>query len=245
MISRFFIDRPIFANVIAIVTMLVGLVSLSRLPIEQYPQITPPTVQVVDHLSRRQRRRSSPTRSPRRSSSRSTASRTCSTCRRPRRATAPTRSRSRSRSAPNLDTAQVLVQNRVPIAAAAAAARKCSARASPAKKQSTNIILFVVADLARRAATTACSSANYATLRIRDELSRVDGVGDVTVFGAANYSMRVWLDPEKLKARGLTTQDVVARDPRAERAGRRRPGRPAAGRRDARPSSTRSRRSAG
>src|SRR5690606_24827014 len=49
---------------------------------------------------------------------------------------------------------------------------------------------------------------NYATLRLRDALSRVRGVGDVTVFGTGSYSMRVWLDPEKLKARGLTTQDV-------------------------------------
>jgi multidrug efflux pump subunit AcrB len=51
---------------------------------------------------------------------------------------------------------------------------------------------------------------NYATLHIKDELSRLDGVGNVLVFGTGNYSMRVWLDPARLKARGLTTNDVVA-----------------------------------
>src|SRR5829696_6261484 len=52
--------------------------------------------------------------------------------------------------------------------------------------------------------------ANYATLRLRDELSRVKGVGDVNVFGTANYSMRVWLDPYRLQSRAMTADDVVA-----------------------------------
>ncbi len=77
------------------------------------------------------------------------------------------------------------------------------------KKQSTNFILILSLISPNREYDT-LFLANYATLRLRDELSRVNGVGEVTVFGTANYSMRVWLDPEKLKARGLTTQDVVA-----------------------------------
>ena len=70
---------------------------------------------------------------------------------------------------------------------------------------------------------------NYATLNVRDTLARLPGVGDVRVFGAGDYAMRVWLDPQKMSARDLTTGDVVARDPRAERAGGRRPDRRAAG----------------
>jgi hydrophobic/amphiphilic exporter-1 (mainly G- bacteria), HAE1 family len=69
---------------------------------------------------------------------------------------------------------------------------------------------------------------NYATLRLRDELSRVKGVGDVMVRGVGSYSMRVWLDPDRLAARQLTTQDVIAALSSAERPGRRRSGRPAA-----------------
>ena len=53
-------------------------------------------------------------------------------------------------------------------------------------------------------------TSNYALLQIRDELARLDGVGDITVFGAREYSMRLWLDPDKLSARGLTAQDVVS-----------------------------------
>ncbi len=76
------------------------------------------------------------------------------------------------------------------------------------KKQSTNIIL-VVALTSPDGRYDSLFLANYATLRIRDELARIDGVGDVNVFGAGDYSMRVWLDPQQLKARGLTTQDVI------------------------------------
>ena len=68
------------------------------------------------------------------------------------------------------------------------------------KKQSTNIILFVALTSPDERYDSLYLS-NYATLRVKDELSRIDGVGDVQVFGSGNYGMRVWLDPEKLKAR--------------------------------------------
>ena len=77
------------------------------------------------------------------------------------------------------------------------------------KKQSTNIIL-VLSLISPDNKYDNLFLANYATLRLRDELSRVQGVGEVTVFGTANYSMRVWLDPARLKIRELTTQDVVS-----------------------------------
>jgi HAE1 family hydrophobic/amphiphilic exporter-1 len=76
------------------------------------------------------------------------------------------------------------------------------------KKQSTNILL-VASLMTTDPDIDTLFLANYANLRLRDELIRVNGVGDVTVFGTANYSMRVWLDPAKLKARGMTAADVM------------------------------------
>ena len=77
------------------------------------------------------------------------------------------------------------------------------------KKQSTNIILAISLTSPDDRYDDLFLS-NYATLRVKDELSRIHGVGDVQVFGSGNYSMRIWLDPEKLKARNLTTEDVLA-----------------------------------
>ena len=122
--------------------------------------------------------------------------------------------------------AQVLVQNRVAVAAAAGCREEVQRQGITAKKQSTSIIM-VVALTSPDGRYDSLYLSNYATLRIKDELSRIHGVGDVNVFGGGNYGMRVWLDPEKLKARNLTTEDVLGGDPRAERPGRRRPGRPA------------------
>ena len=207
MISRFFIDRPILANVIAIVTLIFGLVTLLALPVEQYPAITPPTVQVsttypganarvvsetvaapieqqvngVEHMLYM----SSVSASD--GSYRLTVTFDVGT---------------------NLDIAQVLVQNRVAIAQPLLP-QEVQRQGITTKKQSTNIIQFVTLSSPDGTFDSLYLS-NYATLRIRDELSRIYGVGDVAVFGAGQYSMRVWLDPERLKARNLTTQDVVA-----------------------------------
>ena len=115
-ISHFFIDRPIFAAVVSIVFLIVGGVSYSRLPVAQYPEIAPPTINVTGPISRRQRRHRRLDRGRRRSSSRSTASRTCSTCRRIRRPTGASRSTVTFDLGTNLDIAQVQVQNRVAIA---------------------------------------------------------------------------------------------------------------------------------
>ena len=207
MFSRFFIDRPIFANVIAIVTMVFGLVTLFKLPVEQYPNITPPTVQVstvypganaqvvadtvaapieqqvngVEHMLYMSSNSSND------GSYALTVTFEVGT---------------------NLDMAQVLVQNRVSIAQPLLP-DDVKRQGVTVMKQSTAFIMFV-------ALTSPDSSfndlflSNYATLNIRDELSRIDGVGNVQVFGSANYSMRVWMDPEKLKARNLTTDEVVS-----------------------------------
>ena len=207
MISRFFIDRPIFANVIAIVTVIFGLVSARGLPVEQYPDITPPTVQVSTTYPGANAQVVSDT------------------------VAAPIEQQVNgvegmlymsSVSAADgsynltvtfdigtdLDIAQVLVQNRVAIAQPLLP-DEVQRQGVTTKKQSTNIILFVALTSPDERYDSLFLT-NYATLRVRDELSRVAGVGDVNVFGAGNYSMRIWLDPRQLKARNLTTEDVIA-----------------------------------
>jgi HAE1 family hydrophobic/amphiphilic exporter-1 len=206
MFSRFFIERPIFANVIAIITMILGVVALIGLPIEQYPQITPPTVQVstvfpganarvladtvaapiekeingVEHMLYMQ-----------------------STC-------ANDGSYSLTITfevGTDLDTAQVLVQNRLAFAEPRLP-EEVKRQGVTAKKQSTSILqVFTLTSPDHRFDDLYLS--NYADRQVKDVLSRVYGVGDVRVFGSGEYAMRVWLDPEKLKARGLTTQDVA------------------------------------
>src|SRR5581483_11751552 len=107
----------------------------------------------------------------------------------------------------DLDIAQVLVQNRVAVAQPLLP-QDVQRQGIQTKKQSPNIILFVTLSSPDERYDSLFLS-NYATLRVKDELSRIDGVGDVLVFGAGDYSMRVWLDPQRLKARNLTTSDVV------------------------------------
>ena len=205
MIPRFFIDRPIFANVIAIVTMLFGLVTLRSLPVEQYPQITPPTVQVSTSYPG------------------ADAQVVCNTV------AAPIEEQVNGVEGmlymsstcasdgsyaltvtfdigTNLNIAQVLVQNRVALAEAKLP-DDVKRQGVTVKKQSTNIIMFVVLT-SPEGRYDSLYLANYGTLRIRDELSRINGVGDVNVVGAGSYSMRVWLDPPRLKTRNLTAQDV-------------------------------------
>jgi HAE1 family hydrophobic/amphiphilic exporter-1 len=207
MFSRFFIERPIFANVIAIITIIIGLVALYVLPVEQYPEITPPTVRVTANYPG------------------ANAEVVAATVAAPIEQQvngvenmlymSSTSSSDGSYSltitfeiGTDLDAAQVLVQNRVSIAESQLP-EEVRRQGVTTKKQSTNIILVISLNSPNNTHDN-LFLANYATLHVRDELSRVSGVGDVTVFGTGNYSMRVWLDPEKLKSRGLTTQDIMA-----------------------------------
>ena len=207
MFSRFFIDRPIFANVIAIVTMLFGVVALVGLPIEQYPEITPPTVQVATvYPGANADVVAATVASPieqqvngvenmlyMSSTSASDGSYNLTVT---------------FEIGTDLDTAQVLVQNRVAIAEPLLP-EEVRRQGLTVKKQSTNIIL-VVALISPKETKDSLFLSNYATLRVRDELSRIYGVGDVRIFGGGDYSMRVWLDPSKLKNLRLTTGDVIA-----------------------------------
>jgi HAE1 family hydrophobic/amphiphilic exporter-1 len=206
MISRFFIDRPIFANVIALVTILLGVISVLRLPVEQYPSITPPTVRITTNYPGANAQVVANTvASPIESQVNGVENMLYMSS---------TSSGDGGYSntitfeiGTDLDTAQVLVQNRVAIAEPQLP-EEVRRQGVTVKKQSSNIIL-VISLTSPDKTLDSLFLANYATQSIRDVLSRIKGVGEVTVFGTANYSMRIWLDAPKLKSRGLTTEDVA------------------------------------
>ena len=206
MFSRFFIYRPIFASVLSVVIVIAGVITLAGLPIAQYPEITPPTVQVQAIYP---------------GASAQVIAETVG---------APIEQQvngvegmlymdSTSSSdgrykltitfevGTDLDLASVLVQNRVNIATPALP-EEVTRQGVTTKKQSPNILLLV-SIFSQAGQYDSLYLSNYATLRLQDELSRIQGVGDITIFGSSNYSMRIWLDPRQLKSRSLTTQDVL------------------------------------
>jgi HAE1 family hydrophobic/amphiphilic exporter-1 len=205
--ARFFIDRPIFANVIAIITMIIGGIAVFALPVEQYPEITPPTVQVravypganakvvADTVAAPIEQQVNGVENMLYMSSTSSSDGSYNLT-------------ITFDIGTNLDDAQVLVQNRVALADPLLP-EEVRRQGVSVKKQSSNIT--IVASLtSENNRYDSIFLSNYASLRILDELSRVEGVGDVTIFGGNNYSMRVWLDPQRLKRLNLTTQDIVA-----------------------------------
>ena len=206
MFSKFFIYRPVFALVISIVISLLGLISIPVLPIENTPDITPPTVEVSTSYPG---------------------------------ASAPViaetvavpieqevngvddmiymSSKSSDDGSMNLtvtfeigtdvDMATVLVQNRVAIADPKLP-EETKRQGVTTKKKSTNMVLMVNL-LSPDGLYDEIYISNYINLNIKDQLGRIPGVANVQVMGAKDYGMRIWLDPQRLKARGLTTNDVV------------------------------------
>jgi len=212
MFARFFINRPIFANVIAIITMVVGAVALFRLPIEQFPQITPPTIRVsATYPGANAQVVADTVAAPIEQQVNGVEGMMymASTC-------ASDGSYNLTVTfevGTDLNMAQVLVQNRVAIAMPQLPL-DVQKQGITTKKQSTNILMFVT--FTSKALKEDGSPlydrlylSNFASLRVKDELSRLPGVGDIFVVPACDYSMRVWLDPEKLQARGLAAQDVI------------------------------------
>lgn len=205
MFSRFFIHRPVFASVIAIVIVIAGVVSLTGLPVEQYPEISPPTVKVTARYPGANAEVVSDTVASvieQQVNGVEGMLYMSSTC-------ASDGSYALTITfevGTDMDMATVLVQNRVAIAEAMLP-EEVKRQGITTKKQSTNIVLFMCLTSPDGRFDRNYLN-NYVSLRMKDELARIEGVGDVQLFGA-EYSMRIWLDPRRLKARNLTTNDVV------------------------------------
>jgi hydrophobe/amphiphile efflux-1 (HAE1) family protein len=204
--AHFFIDRPIFAAVLSILIVLVGSLALITLPITQYPEIAPPTVlistsyaganaQVVaETVATPIEQEVNGVEDMLYMSSQSTNSGSMALT-------------IAFKPGTNLDKAQVLVQNRVSLAEPRLP-EEVRRQGISVKKRSPD--LSVVVNLVspdKRYDSVYLS--NYALLQIKDTLARLPGVGEIVVFGARDYSMRLWLNPEQIAARNLTASDVV------------------------------------
>ena len=206
MISKFFIERPVLSNVIAILMILIGAVALFGLAVAQYPNVVPPTVQVttrypgasaktvIDTVALPIEQQVNGVEDMLYMQSYSGADGSYSLT-------------VTFKIGTDLNFAQVLVQNRVS-SALSSLPQSVQTQGVTVQKKSTAILLFVTLTSPNSTYDSLYLS-NYATINIKDELSRLPGVGNVTVFGAGQYSMRVWLDPNKLQALSLMPQDVI------------------------------------
>jgi multidrug efflux pump len=206
-VASFFIDRPIFAAVISVIITLAGGIAVGILPVAQYPEITPPTVQVTCNYPG------------------ASAKVVADTVAAPIEQQVIGVENSLYMSSQctndggynltvtfevgtNLDMAQVLVQNRVNLALPTLPS-EVKATGVSVKKKSPNILL-VVNLVSPNGSYDQLYLSNYGTIQVRDELAQIKGVGDVTYLGQLDYSMRVWLDPDRMAARDLAASDVVA-----------------------------------
>ncbi|MBO9601138.1 MAG: efflux RND transporter permease subunit [Novosphingobium sp.] len=205
-LSRFFIDRPIFAAVIAVIISVVGAICYFFLPVSQYPDIVPPTVTVTatypgasaetvaDTVANPIEQEINGVEGMLYQSSQSTGDgRVVITV--------------TFQQGTDLDQAQVLVQNRVAIAEPRLPAEV--QRLGIVTKKTSPDFLLVVNLISPDGSLDREYLSNYATTRIKDRLARLDGVGDVQLFGSRDLSMRVWIDPTRAAAFGLTGTDIV------------------------------------
>jgi hydrophobe/amphiphile efflux-1 (HAE1) family protein len=205
--SHFFIDRPIFATVLSVILTIVGIIAGAALPIAEYPEIAPPTVNISATYP---------------GASAAVIAETVA---------APIEQEvngvdnmlyivSQStgdgrlsisvvfKPGTDIDQAQVLVQNRVSIAEPRLPedVRRLGLTVLKASPDLMMVVHMISPDGSRDQQYIS----NYATLYVRDRLARIDGIGDSRVFGARDYAMRIWLDPEKVASRNLTASEVVA-----------------------------------
>jgi HAE1 family hydrophobic/amphiphilic exporter-1 len=206
-LPHFFIDRPIFATVLSVFITLIGGVAYFSLPVAQYPEIAPPTIEVrasypgasaevvADTVATPLEQEINGVENMLYMTSQATADGNLSLT-------------VTFKLGTDLDTAQVLVQNRVAIAEPRLP--EDVRRIGVTVRKNSPDMLMVIHLSSPDGSRDQLYISNYATLQVRDVLARLDGVGDVRVFGARDYSMRIWLDPEKIAARNLTAGDVVA-----------------------------------
>ena len=204
--SKFFVDRPIFAAVLSLVIVVAGALALLRLPVSEYPQVVPPTVVVrATYPGANPKVLAETVASPLEQQINGVEdmlymfSQATSDGRLQLTVTFGLGT--------DLDNAQVQVQNRV----AQALPRLPSEvqRIGVVTEKSTPDFIMVVHLVSPSGRYDQLYLSNYANLRVKDELTRISGVGSAQVFGAGEFSMRVWLDPDRLASRRLTTSDVI------------------------------------
>ncbi|MEN6450595.1 MAG: efflux RND transporter permease subunit [Thermoguttaceae bacterium] len=207
MFSRFFIHRPIFASVLSIIITLAGGIAIWRLPIAQYPEIAPPTVEVsasypgadakvvADTVAAPIEQQVNGVEGMLYMSSQCTNDGTYTLT-------------VTFRLGVDLNMAQVLVQNRVAMAQPTLP-ELVNRKGVTVKKKSPNV-LMIVNLYSPKGTRDNLYLSNYATIQLRDELARLPGVGDITYLGQRDYSMRLWLDPERMASRNISASDVVA-----------------------------------
>lgn len=207
MLSKFFIQRPVLANVIALLMVLLGAIAFTLLPVSQYPDVVPPTIQIsamypgasahtvmeTVGLPVEQQINGVPGMLYMQSTSSSNGTYTLTVT---------------FKLGTDPDQDAILVQNRLDAAKAQLPA-PVQNHGITVKKKSTSILEFITLT-SNDPQYNSLYMANYARIHLQDELARVDGVGDVNIFGSGTYAMRIWLDPDKIAARGLTPANVVS-----------------------------------
>src|SRR5437899_9222416 len=205
--SRFFIRRPLFAGVLSLVTFIIGLIAMVRLPISEYPEVVPPTIVVrATYPGANPKTIAETVASPLEQAingvedslymfSQATGDGVMTLT-------------ITFKLGTDLDKAQVQVQNRV-AQSLPKLPEEVRRLGVPTQKASPDL-LMVVHLFSPDGRYDDVYVRNYATLQVRDVLARLEGVGEVRIFGSGDYAMRVWLDPNKVAAKGLTASDVIA-----------------------------------
>ncbi|WP_292992615.1 multidrug efflux RND transporter permease subunit OqxB [Pantoea sp.] len=204
--SRFFIDRPIFAAVLSILIFVTGVISIPLLPISEYPDVVPPSVQVrAEYPGANPKVIADSVATPLEEAINGVENMMYMKSVAGSDGVLVTTVTFRPGTDP--DQAQVQVQNRV--AQAEARLPEDVRRLGVTTQKMSPTLTLVVHMFSPNNTYDSLYLRNYATLKVKDELARLPGVGQIQIFGAGEYAMRVWLDPNKVAARGLTASDVV------------------------------------